>query len=152
MEEEPIFAREAPQEAEMKFVSNGGCFVCGEKNPYGLKIKFQVDRQKQNIETTFTVNPTYQGWDGIVHGGILCTLLDEAMANLVYELGLNGIAASLEVRFKKPAPTLQPLRIYGEITEVHKKLVKAKAHISKEDGTVLATGMATFVRQGPQEM
>ena len=132
----------------MKFVSDGACFVCGEKNPRGLKIKFQIDRQKQNIQTTFTVDSTYQGWEGVVHGGILCTLLDEAMANLVYELGLNGIAASLEVRFKKPAPTLQPLRIFGEITEVHKKLVKAKASVSKEDGNLLATGIATFVRQG----
>lgn len=131
----------------MEFVSNGGCFVCGQKNPQGLKINFQVDREKQTISTTYTVEPTYQGWDGVVHGGILCTLLDEAMANLVYELGLNGIAASLEVRFKKPAPTLEPLRIYGEITEVHKKLVRAKASISKEDGTVLATGTASFVRQ-----
>lgn len=132
----------------MQFISNGQCFVCGENNPHGLKIKFQVDRQKQTIQTLFTVDSIYQGWDGIVHGGILATLLDEAMANLVYELGLNGIAASLEVRFKKPAPILQPLRIFGEIIEVHKKLVKAKSSISREDGTVLATGMATFVRQG----
>ena len=134
----------------MKFVSDGGCFVCGEKNPHGLKIKFQVDREKQNIRTTFTVEPTYQGWDGIVHGGIICTLLDEAMANLVYELGLNAIAASLEVRFKRPAPTLQPLMVYGEITEVHKKLVKAKASLTGEDGTVLATGWCTFLKQSPK--
>lgn len=131
----------------MEFVSDGGCFVCGQKNPQGLKIKFQVDREKQTIATTYTVDPIYQGWNGVVHGGILCTLLDEAMANLVYELGLNGIAASLEVRFKKPAPTLQPLHIYGEITEIHKKLVRAKASITKEDGTVVATGTASFVRQ-----
>lgn len=140
--------RENDKERQMKFVSDGGCFVCGEKNPHGLKIKFQVDRQKQTIHTTFTVEPIYQGWDGVVHGGIVCTLLDEAMANLVYELGLNAIAASLEVRFKKPAPTLQPLRIDGEITEVHKKLVKAKASVAREDGAVLATATASFVRQG----
>lgn len=132
----------------MKFVSDGGCFACGEKNPHGLKMKFQVDRQKQTIHTTFTVEPIYQGWDGVVHGGIVCTLLDETMANLVYELGLNAIAASLEVRFKKPAPTLQPLRIDGEITEVHKKLVKAKASVTDKDGKLLATGMSSFVKQG----
>ncbi len=134
----------------MGFVSDGHCFVCGEKNPKGLKIKFQVNREKQAIHTVFTVDPAYQGWDGVVHGGILSTLLDEAMANLVYELGFNAIVASLEVRFKRPAPVLQPLTIDGQITEVHKKLVKAKASIAREDGTVLATGMASFVRQGPQ--
>ncbi len=110
-------------------------------------MKFEVDREKQKIHTIFTVEPTYQGWDGVVHGGIVCTLLDETMANLVYELGLNGIVASLEVRFKKPVPVLQPLKIHGEITEVHKKLIKAKASVLKKDGTLLATGIATFVRQ-----
>jgi uncharacterized protein (TIGR00369 family) len=133
----------------MKFVSDGYCFVCGEKNPKGLKIKFRVDREKQAIRTTFTVEPTYQGWDGVVHGGIISTLLDEAMANLVYELGYHAIAASLEVRFKRPAPILEPLLVQGEITEVHKKLIKAKASIAKEDGTILATGISAFVRQGP---
>lgn len=134
----------------MEFVAAGSCFVCGEKNPQGLKIKFHVDRAKQSISTTYTVPSIYQGWEGVVHGGILCTLLDEAMANLVYHLGLDGIVAAMEVRFKKPAPVLQPLQIYGEITEIHKKLVKAKARISKEDGTELATATATFVRQNRQ--
>ncbi len=136
----------------MEFVAEGGCFVCGEKNPQGLKIKFKVDLEKQQIMATYTVPPTYQGWEGVVHGGILSTLLDEAMANLVYELGLEGIVASLEVRFKKPAPVLQPLRIFGEITEVHKKLVKARANISKEDGTILATAIASFVRQNRRSL
>ncbi len=132
----------------MKFVSEGHCFACGEENPHGLKMKFKVDREKQAIHTVFTVEPTYQGWDGVVHGGIISTLLDEAMANLVYYLGYNAIAASLEVRFKQPAPILQPLLVQGEITEVHKKLVKAKASLKKEDGTLLATATSSFVRQG----
>lgn len=132
----------------MKFVSEGHCFACGEKNPHGLKMKFQVDREKQAIHTVFTVEPTYQGWDGVVHGGIISTLLDEAMANLVYHLGYNAIVASLEVRFKQPTPILQPLLIQGEIIEVHKKLVKAKASLKKEDGTLLATATSSFVRQG----
>jgi uncharacterized protein (TIGR00369 family) len=132
----------------MKFVSDGGCFACGEKNPHGLKMKFQVDREKQAIHTVFTVDPAYQGWDGVVHGGIISTLLDEAMANLVYHLGYNAIAASLEVRFKQPAPILKPLLIQGEITEVHKKLVKAKASLKEEDGALLATATSSFVRQG----
>lgn len=132
----------------MEFVSNGYCFACGEKNPHGLKMKFQVDREKQAIRAAFTVEPAYQGWDGVVHGGIISTLLDEAMANLVYHLGFNAIAASLEVRFKQPAPILQPLLIQGEITEVHKKLVKAKASLTDKDGKLLASATSSFVKQG----
>jgi uncharacterized protein (TIGR00369 family) len=130
----------------MKFETYGNCFVCGEKNPNGLRLSFEIDKERQTLKTTFVANPTFQGWDGIVHGGIISTLLDEATAKLVYELGYQAVTASLEIRFKKPAPILEPLSIYGEVTEVTKRLVKAKAHVAKEDGTILATGIATFVK------
>jgi len=131
----------------MAFETNGNCFVCGEKNPNGLRLNFEIDQERQTLKTTFVASPTFQGWDGIVHGGMISTLLDEATAKLVYELGYPAVTASLEIRFKKPAPILSPLLVYGEITEVSKRLIRAKARITKEDGTVLATGISTFLRQ-----
>src|SRR5512139_3031183 len=133
--------------AEMKLETNGNCFVCGKNNPHGLRLSFEINKEKQTLKTTFVASPTYQGWDGIVHGGILSTLLDEAMANLVCELGYQAVTASIEIRFKKPAPILEPLLVYGEITEVSKRLIRAKAHIAQEDGAILATGTSTFMRQ-----
>ncbi|OGP92913.1 MAG: hypothetical protein A2156_10165 [Deltaproteobacteria bacterium RBG_16_48_10] len=135
-------------EKEKKFVTYGNCFVCGENNPGGLRLNFEIDKEKQTLKTTFVANPVYQGYDGIVHGGIISTLLDEAMAKLAYELGYNTVTASLEIRFKKPAPILEPLRVNGEITEVKARIVKAKAHVTKEDGTILAVGTSTLMRQG----
>ena len=131
----------------MKLESSGNCFVCGKNNPNGLHLSFEVNKEKQTLKTTFVASPTYQGWDGIVHGGILSTLLDEAMANLVYELGYQAVTASIEIRFKKPAPILKPLLVYGELTEVSKRLIRAKAHIAQEDGAILATGTSTFMKQ-----
>jgi uncharacterized protein (TIGR00369 family) len=131
----------------MKLETNGNCFVCGKNNPNGLRLSFEIDKEKQTLKTTFVASPTYQGWDGVVHGGILSTLLDEAMANLVYELGYQAVTASIEIRFKKPAPILEPLLVYGEVTEVSKRLIRAKAHIAQEDGAILATGASTFMRQ-----
>ena len=131
----------------MKFESYGNCFVCGTNNPNGLRLKFEIDRKKQTLKTTFLAGPTFQGWDGIVHGGIICTLLDEAMAKLVYELGVPAVTASLEVKFKKPAPILETLLVFGEITEVSKRLIRARAWVSKEDGTLLAEGNSSLVRQ-----
>ena len=131
----------------MKLESNGNCFVCGKNNPNGLRLSFEIDKEKQTLQTTFVASPTYQGWDGIVHGGILSTLLDEAMANLVYELGYQAVTASMQIKFKKPAPILEPLRVYGEVTEVSRRLIKAKAHISRDDGTILAVGTSTFIKQ-----
>jgi len=134
-------------EKEMKFETYGNCFVCGENNPGGLQLTFEIDKEKRTLKTTFTASPIFQGWDGIVHGGIICTLLDEAMAKLVYELGYPYITASLEIKFKKPAPILEPLLVYGEITEVSKRLIKSKSSVMKEDGTILAVGASTFIKQ-----
>jgi len=131
----------------MKLESNGNCFACGRNNPNGLHLSFQIDKEKQTLKTTFVASPTYQGWDGIVHGGILSTLLDEAMANLVYELGYQAVTASMEVKFKKPAPILEPLRVHGEVTEVSRRLIRAKALIAKDDGTIVAAATSTFMRQ-----
>jgi len=132
---------------QTKFETYGNCFVCGEKNPGGLRLSFEINKEKKTLKTTFIGSPVYQGYDGILHGGIVSTLLDEAMAKLSYELGFRTVTASLEVRFKNPAPILEPLHVSGEITEVNKRLIKAKARVVKEDGTVLAVGTSALVRQ-----
>ncbi len=131
----------------MKFESYGNCFACGENNPGGLQLSFEIDKEHQTLKTTFIANSTLQGWDGLVHGGIISTLLDEAMAKLSYELGYNTVTASLEIRFKNPAPILEPLLVYGEISEVSRRLVRAKARMTKKDGTILAEGKSTLMRQ-----
>jgi len=130
----------------MKFENYGKCFVCGENNQGGLRLSFEIDKEKQTIKTTFIGDPVFQGWDGIVHGGIISTLLDEAMAKLSCELGYNTVTATLDIRFKNPAPIFEPLHVYGEISEVNNRLVKAKARVVKEDGTVLAEGISTLIR------
>jgi uncharacterized protein (TIGR00369 family) len=132
---------------EMKFETYGNCFACGENNSGGLQLRFDIDKEKQTLKTVFVAAPVFQGYDGILHGGIVSTLLDEAMAKLSFDLGYHTVTASLEIRFKQPAPIRQPLHVYGEIIEVNRKLVKARAHITKEDGTVLAVGTSTLLRQ-----
>jgi uncharacterized protein (TIGR00369 family) len=134
----------------MKFETYGNCFVCGENNLGGLRLRFEIDKERQTLQTVFVASPVFQGWDGVVHGGIICTLLDEAMAKLVYELGYQAVTASLEVKFKKPAPILEPLLVYGEIMEVSKRLIKARSSVAKEDRTILAVGTSTFIKQGPK--
>ena len=134
-------------ENEKKFVTYGNCFVCGENNPGGLRLHFDIDKEKQTLKTTFVANPVYQGYDGIVHGGIVSTLLDEAMAKLAYELDYNAVTASLEIRFKKPAPVSERLLVYGEIVEAKGRIVRAKARVTREDGTLLASGTSTLMRQ-----
>jgi uncharacterized protein (TIGR00369 family) len=134
-------------EAPKRFETYGNCFVCGEKNPGGLRLRFDIDKGKKTLKTVFFGEPVYQGYDGILHGGIISTLLDEAMAKLSYELGYRTVTASLEVRFKHPAPIQKPLHVFGEIVEVAPRLVKARARVADEDGTVLAVANSVLIRQ-----
>jgi uncharacterized protein (TIGR00369 family) len=134
-------------EKEMKLETYGNCFVCGEKNPKGLKLSFEIDKERQTLKTNFVAEPMFQGRDGYVHEGIISTLLDEATAKLILELGYSAITASLKVRFRRPALILKPLLVYAEIIEISKRLIKAKAYVVDQDGVTLALGTSTFLRQ-----
>ena len=119
------------------------CFGCGPKNPIGLKLNFQWDGKTARAE--FTPTKFYQGWSGIVHGGILTTVLDEAMAYAAMFEGLNCVTASIEARLKHPALIDEPLIITSSITKRERKLVETKAAISLKDGTLVAEGTAKQV-------
>jgi uncharacterized protein (TIGR00369 family) len=133
--------------AAMKVEYYGYCWICGEKNPGGFQLKFDLNKNERTMRTSFIPTETYQGYDGIVHGGILSALLDEAMAKLAFELGYNAVTAMLNIRFKSPAKVKEKLMVRGEITEVNRKLVLAKATIHREDGTLIAEGDSKLVRK-----
>jgi len=131
----------------MKVEYYGYCWICGDKNPDGLQLKFDLNKSAKTLQTSFVPTETYQGYDGIVHGGILSALLDEAMAKLAFELGYNAVTAMLNVRFKSLAKVKEKLTIRGKITQANRKLVLAKATIHKEDGTLIAEGDSKLVRK-----
>jgi len=78
---------------------NEQCYVCGAKNPVGLAIHFTTNREARSISAAFRPSVMHQGFSGIVHGGILSSLLDEAMVKLAFELGLNAVTAEMTIRF-----------------------------------------------------
>lgn len=118
---------------------NKKCFVCGTQNPAGLKLSFQDKPDGNGVETVFLPDERYQGWEGIVHGGIIATLLDETMAKAAIAAGLNVVTAEISVRFKKPAFVMTALTCAGEIETVQKKVVRAKATVFEQGGPPLAT-------------
>ncbi|MFA5074304.1 MAG: PaaI family thioesterase [Nitrospirota bacterium] len=120
---------------------NNRCFVCGKENPHGLHIDFEINEKERSLQARYTPQDHHQGYEGIVHGGILSTLLDEAMAKLAFNLGLHVVTAEITVKFKAPANTGEELSIFGKLVEENKRLVLAEAKITR--GTVViaeATG------------
>jgi uncharacterized protein (TIGR00369 family) len=112
------------------------CFVCGADNPAGLKLRW--DTSGKETHATFTPDNRYQGWKNVVHGGILSTLLDEAMTRLVWELHGPAVTAEVTIRYLAPAVVGESLKIMGRIVDDSKRLVTAQAEVSKSDGTPVA--------------
>jgi uncharacterized protein (TIGR00369 family) len=120
---------------------NHRCYVCGTENPAGLGVNFEINRQLRAISATFTPKDVHQGYEGIVHGGILSALLDEAMGKLTVSLGIPAVTAEMTVKFKAPVAPGDELFISGMLMSETKKLILASAKI--ERGAVLiaeATG------------
>ena len=77
------------------------CFGCGANNPVGLHLTYR--HEGDAVVTEFTPGGTHEGWPGIVHGGILATLLYEVMENLAYQNGTVAMMRDMEVSFRRPA-------------------------------------------------
>lgn len=108
---------------------NQRCYVCGKKNPAGLAVDFEINKETRAIRATFTPSGFHQGYVGIVHGGILSCLLDEAMAKLAYSLGIPAVTAEITVKFKAPAAPGDELLVSGRLVEETKRLITAEATI-----------------------
>ena len=119
---------------------NTWCFACGTNNPIGLKLTFE--EQDDTYISHFTAQPQHQGYDGIVHGGIVSTLLDEIMARYLYAKGLTAVTARLEVRYSKPTPVGVPLLLKGKIVRQKGRLYETEATLELPDGTITASGTA----------
>jgi beta-phosphoglucomutase family hydrolase len=119
------------------------CFACSQDNPIGLKLKPIHDGEKVTAE--FTAGKFHQGWDNVVHGGILYTLLDEVTAYAMLCHGIElGVTAKSEIRFKQVAPINEPIRASAWVTKLTKRLVETKGVLTLKDNTVIVEGDFLF--------
>jgi acyl-coenzyme A thioesterase PaaI-like protein len=121
-------------------LNEGFCFGCGQNNPIGLKLKF--NRDGDTITAEFTPDKLYQGWPGLLHGGILVCLLDEAMSNIAYATGNTCLTASMEIRLRQPVKVEVPLVVTAWITRRRKKIIETAGRLCLKDGTVIAESTA----------
>lgn len=119
------------------------CFACGMDNPYGLKLNFRVEGDCFVTETTLARE--YQSYTGVAHGGIVSTLLDEAMGGYLVALGEKAVTGRLSVRYRHPTPIGETLRIEGKIEARRSRFVTMKATVALADGTITAEGKADMV-------
>ncbi|MEJ2696464.1 MAG: PaaI family thioesterase [Candidatus Sulfobium sp.] len=130
----------------MQLDDDGYCFACGKKNTRGLRLDFRSENGGTAAE--FLPQKEHQGFRDIVHGGIIATVLDEAMVKAMLSKGLQAVTAELTVRFKSPLLTGEAATVEAGLTNPVGRVVEASARMKKRDGTVVAEARAKLLKNG----
>src|ERR1700686_935914 len=120
-------------------------FACGQDNPKGMHLKFFLDRERRQFVSHFRLGKRYTGPPGHCHGGIIATILDDAMSKLNKLRDLIAATSRMTVEYLKPVPLHRPLRVESrEISKRGRRLTRV-AEILDAEGTVLARSRGAFV-------
>lgn len=120
------------------------CFICGDQNPNGLNVRFHAEGDR--VVVRCRPGETAMGFRGVVHGGILASLLDETMgwaATLVKRR--YCVAADLSVRFVSPLPVDTPIVVSGRLTRDRGRVWETEAEATGDDGTVYARARGKYM-------
>jgi len=128
------------------------CFGCGHDNPQGMRLKFSLDEDTRQAICHFKLSRRFTGPPGHAHGGIIATILDEAMGKVNKFRNVLALTGSMEVRYLRPVPLGQPLTVTA-----HEQRVDGRRHINvaaikNDKGEVLARSTGTFVAIDPEKM
>jgi acyl-coenzyme A thioesterase PaaI-like protein len=129
------------------------CFVCGLSNPLGLHLVFENSASGE-VTAAYTVPEMYQGYPGVVHGGVVAAMLDE----LAGRSFMGGdpprfmFTARLQIRYRKNVPVGQPLRLVGRAGASRGRTAEATSAIYGPDGSLLAEGQALLVDVPPDSL
>lgn len=120
------------------------CFACGSLNVHGLHLELHAGDDR--CWTELVLDSRFEGWEGMAHGGIVCTILDEVMAWALVDHDVWGVTARMNVDFRRPVPIGRRIRSEGRVRETKRRVIYAEGVIlDAEDGTELARAEATFV-------
>jgi acyl-coenzyme A thioesterase PaaI-like protein len=131
---------------KQKQPNSAECFVCGLENPFGLKLVF-YDNGPGKVVCEHTVPEHYNGYPGVVHGGIVASMLDETLARAFMSGDPDRFmyTAKLTARYRKPVPTGKPIRLVGEVIKDRGRVGESRAWLYGPEGELLAEGEAMLV-------
>lgn len=122
------------------------CFACGRDNTHGLQLEFEYG--DGSARATLSPAERFSGWSAMIHGGIVMTLLDEAMAHAAIAAGVRAMTARIEARFRKVVPIGVPLILEGKMEKQRGRVLDLVASLSGEDGTLYAEARGRFLALG----
>ena len=124
------------------------CLVCGLKNPFGLHTSF-FELDNNELLAIFKPRGEHQSYPGRLHGGIISTILDETIGRAIMiqsEGDIWGVTVDLQIRFKKPVPLDEELRVIGRITKDSNRFFEGTGELLLQDGSVAATGHGKYLK------
>lgn len=119
------------------------CFVCGTQNPIGLKIPFVFEHGV--CRGTFTPTENHVGFDGVTHGGIIFSVLDDLMANWLFLQQGRGYTAKCEIRYRDPLPVGERIEVECHLTKRKGRLLQLASTATRGDGKLVAEAQASFM-------
>jgi uncharacterized protein (TIGR00369 family) len=128
------------------------CFACGKNNPDGMRLRFTYDEDRDSFVCRFRLGKRYTGPPGHSHGGIIATILDEAMGKVNKLRHVIAVTSEMTVSFLKPVPLNRPLRVESREESVNGRKHINVAEILNQKGEVLARGRALFIAIDPHKM
>jgi len=128
------------------------CFACGPHNPEGMRLKFTYDEERDCFVCRFRLGKRYSGPPGHCHGGIIATILDEAMGKVNKLRHVVALTSQITVDYLKPVPLNKPLRVESREVEVTGRRHINMAEILNQKNEVLARSRGLFVAIDPKKM
>jgi acyl-coenzyme A thioesterase PaaI-like protein len=133
-------------------VRDHNCFGCGRLNLHGLHLELYADPDGPGVTCRFVPPPHTEGYPGMVHGGIISTMLDEVMAWSLYREGIWAVTGELTTRYRQPMAVGEPMVARGWLVADRGRVLDVYGEIRREaDNSILAEGNARFVRVAPSQ-
>jgi uncharacterized protein (TIGR00369 family) len=133
-------------------LQKNNCFVCGQNNPDGMRLKFVLDEKRQTFVCRFRLSKRYTGPPGHAHGGVIAAILDDAMGKVNKLHHVVALTREMTVEYLKPVPLQRPLRVEGREVSVYGRQHINTAEILNEKDEVLARSRGIFIAIDPQKM
>ncbi|WP_303722570.1 PaaI family thioesterase [Malonomonas rubra] len=131
--------------AKQEVEADSGCFVCGPKNLIGLQADFTTDNSQGASYAVLQLSSDYQGWKGVIHGGIIASLLDEACIYACRAKADRCVTAELQVRYRKPVPVEAQVVVTGRLEDCSRKVWQASAQLKIDDSLYAEATAKVFV-------
>ena len=128
------------------------CYVCGAENAMGLRVRFGR-HGAQGSRGCYTARAEHAGWDGVLHGGVIFALMDEAFGWSLFFQDIASVTARVETRFHRPVPVGERLVVTAEILKQRRCLFEAHAEVRSDgpDDALFAEATATMYLIDPSK-